>query len=100
MFIILLKFSQNKAQAAQYMSGHKVWLQKGYDDGVFLASGNIKPGIGGGILAFNTTYEELLERISQDPFISENVVSSEVIEIDASKTSPQLEFLLNTETDG
>ncbi|WP_444914244.1 YciI family protein [Microbulbifer sp. TRSA007] len=97
MFVILLKFSEKKSQAAKYMTGHREWLQKGFDDGVFILSGSIKPGIGGGILAFNTTYEELLIRVEQDPFVSEKVVSADVIEIDSSKASPQLEFLLRPE---
>ncbi|WHI46455.1 YciI family protein [Microbulbifer sp. JMSA004] len=97
MFIILLKFSEKKAHAAKYMPDHKAWLQKGFDDGVFLLSGSIKPGIGGGILAFNTTHEDLLVRINQDPFVSESIVSAEVIEINSSKANQSLKFLLNAE---
>lgn len=34
MFIVLLKFSGNKAQAGQFMEGHKEWIKRGFDDGV------------------------------------------------------------------
>ena len=43
MFIVLLKFSSNKANAAQWMEGHKAWLQRGFDDGVFMLAGSLKP---------------------------------------------------------
>jgi len=35
MFVVLLKFSGNKAQAGQFMEGHKNWIKRGFDDGVF-----------------------------------------------------------------
>ena len=36
MFIALLKFSDNKGKASQFMEGHKEWIKRGFDDGVFL----------------------------------------------------------------
>jgi uncharacterized protein YciI len=43
MFIVILGFSANKAQAGKFMEGHKSWLQRGFDEGVFLLSGSIRP---------------------------------------------------------
>ena len=51
MFVILLKFSANRDQAGQFMEGHMAWLKKGFDDGVFLMAGSLKPDLGGGIMA-------------------------------------------------
>ena len=59
MFVILLKFAENKAQAAQHMEGHKAWLNEGFKDGVFLLAGSLQPGLGGAILAHNTSLAEL-----------------------------------------
>ena len=95
MFIILLKFSDKKSHAGQFMQAHKEWLQQGFDDGIFLLSGSIQPSAGGGILAFNTTHDELLKRVNKDPFVVENVARAEIIEIAASKANEQLNFLLN-----
>src|SRR6516164_11817526 len=36
MFLVLLKFSSNKGRASQFMEGHKAWIKRGFDDGVFL----------------------------------------------------------------
>ena len=93
MFIVLLKFSDNKDQAGQFMEGHKAWIAQGFEDGVFLLSGSLKPGPGGGVLAHNTTLAELETRVATDPFVAENVVKAEIVEIAATRTDARLEFL-------
>ncbi len=95
MFAVFLKFAENKAQAAQHMEGHKAWLDEGFKDGVFLLAGSLQPGLGGAILAHNTSLAELEDRVSKDPFVAENVVSAETHEITASRADPRLEFLLD-----
>lgn len=94
MFIVLLQFSDNKAQASQHMEGHNQWIKSGFDDGVFLLAGSLQSKSGGGILVHNTSMEDLQSRVNQDPFVRENVVSAEVIEISASKADERLKFLL------
>lgn len=94
MFIVLLKFSDNKAQASQFMEGHKEWLKHGFDDGVFLLAGSLQPNLGGGIVAHNTSLSDLQNRVNNDPFVVENVVSAEILEITPSKTDERLKFLL------
>ncbi|PPR73280.1 MAG: hypothetical protein CFH03_00926 [Alphaproteobacteria bacterium MarineAlpha3_Bin2] len=41
MFIVFLTFSDNKANAGQFMEGHKEWITRGFDDGVFLLAGSL-----------------------------------------------------------
>lgn len=94
MFIVLLKFSDNKGQASQLMEGHNEWIKRGFDDGVFLLAGSLQPNLGGGIVAHNTTLSDLQSRVNDDPFVAENVVSAEILEITPSKTDEQLNFLL------
>jgi len=93
MFIVLLKFSENKAQAGQYMDGHNVWIKRGFDDGVFLLVGSLQPSQGGGIVAHNTTMTELQSRVNEDPFVVQDVVSVEILEITPAKADERLNFL-------
>jgi uncharacterized protein YciI len=93
MFVVLLKFSSNKGQAGQFMEGHKEWIKRGFDDGVFLLVGNLQPGLGGGIVAHNTSLPDLQSRVNDDPFVAKNVVSAEILEIAPSRTDDRLEFL-------
>ncbi len=95
MFIVLLKFSDNKANAGQFMEGHKEWLKRGFDDGVFLVAGSLQPSLGGGVVAHNTTLAELQARVNGDPFVAENVVSAEILEITPALADERLNFLLD-----
>jgi uncharacterized protein YciI len=94
MFFVLLKFSGNKAQAGQFMDGHKKWIKRGFDDGVFLLMGNLQPGLGGAIVAHRTSLPELQARVNDDPFVAQKVVSADILEIAPSKADQRLEFLL------
>lgn len=94
MFVVFLKFSSKRDQAGRFMQGHKEWIQRGFDDGVFLLTGSIQPQAGGVIFAHRTTLPELQERVSDDPFVAEDVVRSEIVELSPSKTDARLGFLL------
>jgi uncharacterized protein YciI len=94
MFIVLLRFSENKGQAGQFMEGHKEWIKRGFDDGVFLLVGSLQPNLGGGIVAHNTAQSDLQGRVNTDPFVVENVVNAEIIEITPSRTDERLRFIL------
>lgn len=93
MFIILLKFAENGARASDLLAGHRAWIQRGIDDGVFALVGSLAPTKGGAILAHRTTRSELEERVGSDPFVAENVVRAEVLEVAPSLVDPRLEFL-------
>jgi uncharacterized protein YciI len=95
MHIILLKFSANKSQAGQFMDGHKSWLKRGFDDGVFLLAGSLEPALGGGILAHKTSLPELQRRVNEDPFVVENVVTAEIYELDPGRADERLQFLVS-----
>ena len=94
MFVVQLKFSDNKENAPQFMEGHKDWIKRGFDDGVFLLAGSLQPGLGGAIVAHNASREELAQRVDEDPFVVENVVSADILEISPSRADTRLEFLL------
>lgn len=95
MFIVLLEFSDNRNKAADFMEDHKAWLQNGFDDDIFILAGSLQPSAGGGILAQNTSLSALKERVDQDPFVVQNVVNAEIIEITPSRADERLKFLLN-----
>jgi uncharacterized protein YciI len=94
MFIVLLSFSDHKSRASQFMDGHKEWLKRGFDDGVFLLAGSLQPNRGGGIVAHNTSLPDLQSRVSRDPFVVENVVTAEILEITPSRVDARLQFLV------
>lgn len=95
MFIVLLKFSSNKDQAGQFMDGHNEWIKRGFKDEIFLVTGSLQTSQGGGVVAHNASLAELQARVDQDPFVMENVVTAEIIEITPAKVEERLKFLLD-----
>lgn len=94
MFIVLLRFSDNRDAAGRFMEGHRQWIQSGFADGVFLLAGSLQPGLGGGIVAHNTSLAELQRRVADDPFVAQSVVKAEIIAISPSRADDRLSFLL------
>jgi len=50
-FVVLLKFSENKSKASEFMEAHNKWIKSGFDDGVFLLAGSLQPKLGGSVIA-------------------------------------------------
>lgn len=94
MYVVLLKFAGNKARAPALMEGHKAWIQQGLDDGVFLVVGSLQPAAGGAILAHGASPEDLRARVEEDPFVKEDVVRAEILEIAPNRADPRLGWLL------
>lgn len=94
MFVVLLKFSANRARAGEFMDAHNEWIKSGFDDDVFLLAGSLQPGLGGAIVAHNSTLAELQSRVESDPFVAQDVVSAEVLEISPARAEQRLSFLL------
>lgn len=95
MFVVLLRFSENRSRAGACMDGHNAWIERGFDDGVFLLTGGLQPGLGGAVLAHDTTLSELQTRLNDDPFVAENVVTAEILEITPAQAEDRLGFLVD-----
>ncbi len=95
MFIIFLRLTDKKDQAGQFMDGHKAWIKRGFAEGVFLLAGSLEPDLGGGILAHQTTHTALLQRVNEDPFVAEGIVSAEIHELDPGMADERLQFLVS-----
>ena len=94
MFVVLLRFSDKKALAGQFMEGHNAWIKRGFDDGVFLLTGSLQPKLGGGIVAHNTSLSDLQVRLNDDPFVAHDIVRAEILEITPGQTDARLAFLV------
>jgi len=93
MFIISLKFSDNKKAAQEFMAAHNDWLSQGFADGIFQCAGSIKPAGGGAVLAHGESFDLLKTRVEADPFVQNNIVVAEITEIDVKRTVAALNFL-------
>jgi len=94
MYVVLLKFAENKSRASDFMQEHNAWIQRGLDDGVFLLVGSLQPGLGGAIVAHSVSPADLQARVDADPFVAHRIVAVEILEIKPGKADPRLAFLL------
>lgn len=94
MFVITLRFSNNRSEAPTQMEQHNAWLKLGFDDGVFVLAGSLQPGLGGAIIARGESRDLIEKRVNEDPFVAHDVVSVEILEIDAKRADERLQFLL------
>jgi len=92
MFIVLLKL-KNQDRVGQHLEAHKAWLQRGFEDGVFLLAGSLQPQPGGGILAHGVARAALEHRVGEDPFVVHEVARPEIFEITPSRMDERLRFL-------
>lgn len=93
MFIVFLKFSQNKENAKEFMAAHKAWIKQGVDEEAFLVVGSLEPNQGGCIITHNLDRAVLETRLKQDPFVTENVVSAEIHEVTPAICNKSFNFL-------
>jgi len=94
MYVVLLKFGDNKGRAGDFMQEHNAWIRQGLDAGVFLLVGSLQPNLGGAIVAHGVSPADLQTRIDADPFVVHGVVQAEILEIKPGKADPRLAFLL------
>lgn len=93
MFVVLLKFTGDKSRAGQLMEGHKRWIERGFADGVFALVGTLQPSAGGAVLAHGISRADLETRVNEDPFVTEKLVTPEILEITPSRADERLAFL-------
>jgi hypothetical protein len=56
--------------------------------------GSLQGGHGGAVVAHNTTRADLERRVNADPFVAEDVVSAEILEIAPSRIDERLQFMV------
>ena len=95
MFIILLRLTENKNKAGEFMESHNEWIKRGFEEGVFLLVGSLQPGLGGSVIAHNVSLSELEARVNSDPFVVENIVNTEILEIEPKTADERLSFLVD-----
>ena len=94
MFIINLTYKVELTKVDQFLTEHIDFLNEQYALGNFIASGRKVPRTGGIILS-NIKDQSTLEKIiEKDPFKSQDLADYELIQFVPSKTSEELNFLL------
>jgi uncharacterized protein YciI len=78
LYVTILTYVAPIEQIDAAGSEHVLWLQRGYDCEVFLASGRRVPRTGGIILAKAASVEDVEAWMRQDPFQARGLATAEI----------------------
>ncbi|HEY1157044.1 MAG TPA: YciI family protein [Arthrobacter sp.] len=95
MYVVSLTYRVPQEIVDFHNDAHIAWLQKAFDDGVFIAAGRKIPRTGG-LLLSQAERETLDASLAQDPFYTNGVADFEVVEFHAGRVAPGYENLLDT----
>ncbi|MDP9890682.1 YciI family protein [Pseudarthrobacter enclensis] len=95
MYVVSLTYRVPQEIVDFHNDAHIAWLQKAFDDGVFIAAGRKIPRTGG-LLLSQAERETLDASLAQDPFYTNGVADFEVLEFHAGRVAPGFENLLDT----
>ncbi|MCP1575399.1 hypothetical protein RB25_14720 [Herbaspirillum rubrisubalbicans] len=95
MYIVLLRFTEHRQRAGEFMQGHKEWLEQGFARHIFLLAGSLDSQAGGAIIAAGIPREALDQVIGSDPFVIHGVVQPEVLALKPSRLHENLNALLS-----
>lgn len=94
MYVVSLTYRVPQDIVDFHNDAHIAWLQKAFDDGVFIAAGRKVPRTGG-LLLSQAERSVLDASLQQDPFYSNGVADFEVVEFHAGRVAPGYEILLD-----
>jgi len=90
MFVVLISYIKPVSAIDAHIEDHVRFLDAGYADGLFLASGRQIPRTGGVILARSASRAALEAALAKDPFAVHNLARYDIVEFIPSKTAPEL----------
>lgn len=95
MYVIFLTYRVPQDIVDFHNDAHISWLQKAFDDGVFIAAGRKVPRTGG-LLLSQADRATLDASLKLDPFYTNGVADFEVVEFHAARVAPGYEILLDS----
>jgi uncharacterized protein YciI len=81
--LILINYVVPLDEVDRNMKAHIAWLERGYDEGLFLLSGRRNPRTGG-VIVCRGRKAEVEALAASDPFVTSGAATIEVIEFNAS----------------
>lgn len=85
LFVAILTYQRPLEEIDAQLPAHAQWLDKAYEEGIFIASGRRIPRTGGVILARGESLDALTARMAEDPLQRLGLARVEIIPFEASK---------------
>lgn len=90
-FVVEATYSAPIGQVREAYSRHRAWLQKGYDQGLFLCSGPKIPPTGGYLVARADSVEVLQRMFEEEPLNKEGLATFTFTEFNPVKRQTWIE---------
>jgi uncharacterized protein YciI len=90
MFVVLVRYTQPTEVVMVHLSEHRMFVERQYACGTFIASGRGAEGDPGVYIASGVTRQELQELIKGDAFHQHSVAEYEIVEFHASRVCDAL----------
>lgn len=94
MYVVFLKFTPRRTQAATSMAAHTAWLRRHIDAGTILLARSLDAGQGGALIVTPMEREALDACLADDPFVADGIVHPEVHAIQPSAMAAGFASLL------
>lgn len=88
MFIVHVNYKKPIEIVEEYLVKHRAFLEEGYKENYFIASGPRNPRTGGIIISQLKNRKQLEEILQKDPFYIEKIADYEIMEFTPVKYHP------------
>ncbi len=95
MFIVKLTYKAPISEVDKYLQAHREFLDYHYKQGLLLASGPMKPRIGGILIAITQDGAYLESILQQDPYHLADITDYELIEFTPVKHRDEIKQLIS-----
>jgi uncharacterized protein YciI len=96
MFIVDIIFKKPLEHTDQYLAEHRMFLDNGYKENYFVASGPKNSGTGGIIISQLKSREQLEDILKRDPFCVHDVADFKIIEFNPVKYHSNFAIFIDT----
>ncbi len=94
MFIVQLTYRVSLQEVDKYLQAHREFLDYHYKQGLFLASGPMKPRTGGILIALTQDRAYLESVLQQDPYSLAEITTYQLIEFTPVKHREEIKELI------
>ncbi len=92
MIILKSTYKVDAEILGSHLDAHLEWVDKGYESGIFVASGLRDGGVGAVILARGLDAAGAEALLAQDPFVQHGVADYEVVEFEPARVADGLDL--------
>lgn len=90
MFLINSSYITELANVEPHRKAHAEWVAKYIKEGTFLFAGPKRSKLGGIIVAKRIEKDRLMQILSEDSYVSADVVENQIVDFDAVFAQPEL----------